>query len=73
MRTIRNCAPRLIQSGTTRDGIPYRVYLDDLTGTMLGAMDFEAMRRAQEERDRSRFSSWQEPTKRGGFHKRRET
>ncbi len=49
---MRNCNPRLLREGINRDGVPYRVYVDDLTGTVLAAMDFEALRRLDEDRTR---------------------
>jgi hypothetical protein len=66
---MRNCAPRLIESGTNPEGIPYRMYLDEMTGMVFVAMDFEQLRRLQEAKERAKLRSWQEPVRRLGYHK----
>jgi len=63
--------PRLLHTGVTRDGLPFRVCESQLTGNMLMAYDFELMRKMHELKATQRLRSHKEPTKIGAYHKLR--
>ncbi len=62
--------PRLVRSGITREGIPFRVYESQLTGKMLIAYDFELLRRYEEDHTRVHLRCYREPIHKHGWHKR---
>jgi hypothetical protein len=69
---MRNCAPRFLYGFINTDGIHIRVYLDDMTGTVLASMEFDAYQRAEEKRQLARIKNWQPPVKKNGWHKARD-
>jgi hypothetical protein len=54
MKSIRNCSPTFLRAYTNEHGIPCRLYLDELTGVILVAMDFEEARCIRERKRQKR-------------------
>jgi hypothetical protein len=69
---MRNCAPRFLYGFINTDGVQVHVYIDDLSGTIMASLDFEALRRQKEDRQRAQLKAWKPPVKRNGYHKARD-
>ncbi len=61
--------PKLLYEGVSIEGLPFKVFESQFTGTTLISFDFESLRKYQEAQIRARLTKYRNPTRIGAYHK----